>query len=236
MSTRRFLELDPDCEDVESEMQRIKQETIEMMQLQQQAMAPPQMPQDQQALSAEKGGAIEGSAPAQPGAEAAPMPGQPGPPPGAEPQMEGEEDALPAVADLFRDAQKIKGEVWLVGEYLVGGITPEEFADGFIDVYVSDPLDKATLLNFLGKTELSGAVSQQRLVFHDDEAFLNAHPRLNVTPGSSGYELEGGEEEEPLPEEALPPGVSPEDMGGGMMGGMGGGMPPMPMGGGGMPM
>ena len=245
MSTRRFLELDPDCEDVESEMQRIKQETVEMMQLQQQAMAPPQMPPDQQALAAEKGGAVEGAPPgdvSQMGNAPATGNMQPGNP--EPPEEVGGEDALPAVADLFRDAQKIKGEVWLVGEYLVGGITPEEFADGFIDVYVSDPLDKATLLNFLGKTELSGALRQQRLVFHDDEAFLKAHPRLNVTPGSSGYELEGEEEEEPLPEEALPPGVSPDDMAGGgmppdmggMMGGMGGGMPPMPMGGGGMPM
>jgi hypothetical protein len=236
MSTRRFLELDPDCDDVEAEMQRIKDEVLEMAQIQAQAMMAqqPQMPPDQQALSAEKGGAVEGAAPPEgiPGsAPPAPVPGEPGPPPGAEPG--GEEDVTPAVADVFRSASKVKGEVWLVGEYLEGGISADEFADGYIDLYISDPLDKATLLNFLKSTELAGAVQQQRLVFHEDREFLEAHPRLNVSPGTSGYEIEGGEMEE-MPEEEMPMGMEPEEMnpmaamGGGMPGGgMPPGMPPM---------
>ena len=242
MSVRRFLELDPDCEDVEAEVMRIEGEQQRFIQMQneaqmaqQQMMQPPTQGAGEQAYAAERGGAIEGAPPGGPGAGPAPQPGAPGAPPGAEPGVEGEDDVLASVADLFRGAKKVRGEVWLVGEYLEGGITPDEFADGFIDVFVSDPLDKATLLNFLRATELAGAVEQQRLVFHEDHAFLMAHPRLNVSPGSQGYDLEGGEEEQ-MPEEELPMGMEPEEAGTvppgmeQMMGAMGGGMPPGPEG------
>lgn len=204
MSLQRFLELDPDCEDVEIEMARIEAEAQRAIQMQMQAMQPAVTPQEE-ALAAEKGGAVEGSPP--------PPPGAPPAAPAAPDVVPEEGDVIVAVADLFRSIKKIRGEVWLVGDYLEGGITPEEFAEGFIEVYVSNPLDKQTILNALRASELAPAVEQQRIVFHDNRAILTNHLALNVTPGTEGYEplMEGESPGEPPPEEELPIGMSPEE-------------------------
>lgn len=207
MSLQRFLELDPDCEDVEQEKARIEAETQKMMQMQM-GMQQPQMEQN---LAAEKGGEIPGAPPvAGPptGGAATPEAGPAGMGQPAEPGEE--EDVIAAVADVFRSIQKIKGEVWLVGDYLAGGISPEEFAEGMIEVYVSEPLDKQTILNGLRNTELSAAVEQQRVVFHEDRQIMIHHLSLDVSPGSSGYEpaMEG---EETPPEETMPMGMAPEE-------------------------
>ena len=227
MSLQRFLELDPDCEDVGTEMGRIQTEMQQQIALQQQAAAPP--PQADQNLSAEKGGMVEGGgAPSGAGNSAAP-PGATAPAPE---ELGGGEDVTAAVADLFRAIAKVKGEVWLVGDYLQGGISPEEFAEGMIEVYVSLPVDKATILNALRATELAGAVEQQRVVFHDNRQVMVEHWSLNVSPGTSGYDPSPpGEEEPPTDEQNMPPGMSPDEM---MMGAPGG-MSGAPPGGGGVP-
>ncbi len=223
MSLQRFLELDPDCEDVQAEKNRIMQEMQELMQAQMAIMQPQQNPEEE-AYAAERGGAVPGAQPAAMppmGAGATPeggaaMAGQP-PEPGGE-------DVIAVVADIFRSIPKIRGEVWLVGDYLAGGITPEEFADGFIEVYVSEPLDKQTILNGLRQTDLAPAVEQQRVVFHEDRGILENHLSLDVSPGSVGYEPTmageeppalGMEEEEMIPEEEMP---EEEMMPEGMMG------------------
>ena len=144
--------------------------------------------------------------------------------PEGQPPEPGGEDVIAVVADIFRSIPKIRGEVWLVGDYLAGGITPEEFADGFIEVYVSEPLDKQTILNGLRQTDLAPAVEQQRVVFHEDRGILENHLSLDVSPGSVGYEPTmageeppalGMEEEEMIPEEEMP---EEEMMPEGMMG------------------
>lgn len=230
MSLQRFLELDPDCEDVEAEKLRIMTEMQEQMQIQmgmmqpQAGAAPPQMGAEEQAYAAERGGMVEGGAPAMGAAPSAAPEVATAP---AEPGMEGgEEDVIAAVADTFRAISKVRGEVWLVGDYLEGGISPEEFAEGYIEVYVSEPLDKQTILNGLRQTELAAAVEQQRLVFHENREVMVNHLSLDVSPGSQGYEpaMEG--------QEAPPTGEEAPEMGGDMMAqlgalmGGGGGMPP----------
>ena len=210
MSLQRFLELDPDCDDVEQERQRIQTETQQLMQLQAGAM-----PQTEQNLAAEKGGMVPGAQPnaAPPGGTAA-TPTEAGSAGMGQPAEPGEEeDVIVAVADLFRAIAKIRGEVWLVGDYLEGGITPEEFAEGYIEVYVSDPLDKQTILNGLRGTELAGAVEQQRVIFHENEAMLTQHLSLDVSPGSQGYEpsMKGENPKAPPEEAAMPPGMEPEE-------------------------
>ena len=157
MSLQRFLELDPDCEDVQEEMERIRREQQEQFNLQMRFQTQAQTAQEQ-AYAAERGGAIEGAQP-QAAPEAAPP-------------------AAPQAA-------------------------PEEFAQGFIEVAVSDELDKQTILNYLAKTELAAAVQQQRVVFHGT-SILERQPWIEVTPGTEGYEIqEGGVEvgEEAAPEE-----------------------------------
>jgi len=186
--------------------------------------APPQMGAEEQAYAAERGGMVEGGAPAMGAAPSAAPEVATAP---AEPGMEGgEEDVIAAVADTFRAISKVRGEVWLVGDYLEGGISPEEFAEGYIEVYVSEPLDKQTILNGLRQTELAAAVEQQRLVFHENREVMVNHLSLDVSPGSQGYEpaVEG--------QEAPPTGEEAPEMGGDMMAqlgalmGGGGGMPP----------
>ncbi len=208
MSLQRFLELDPDCEDVEQERKRIDTETQQMMQMQMGIQS-----QAEQNLAAEKGGAVPGApAPAAPsGAGPTPAGGEAGMAAPAEPGEE--EDVIAAVADTFRGIGKVKGEIWLVGDYLEGGITPEEFAEGYIEVYVSEPLDKQTILNGLRATELAGAVEQQRVIFHENEAMLTQHLSLDVSPGSQGYEpsMKGQNPKEAPPEEMMPPGMEPEE-------------------------
>jgi len=221
MSLQRFLELDPDCEDVGIEIQRIQAETQQMLVTQQGMMAPAQTEQN---LAAEKGGAVEGAGPG------ASTPQGTGPAPSPEGGMPAgeEEDVTAAVADVFRSIGKVRGEVWLVGDYLQGGISAEEFAEGMLEVYVSDPIDKATILNALRGTELAGAVEQQRVVFHDNRKVMIEHWSLNVSPGTQGYDPSPpGQEEAPVDESNMPPGMSPEEM---MMGAPSG-MPGAPQGG-----
>lgn len=205
MSTRRYLELNPDCDDPEMEMARIKAEVVEEAKQMAEAQAALQPPQDAAAqnLAAEKGGAVEGSASAPPAA----APQEQVPPQGMPPEMAPEEaggETIEAVVDVFRGIQNIHGQVWLVGA-AVDGLSPEELANSFLEVVLSDATDKQTILNGLRKTPLKGFVDQQRVTWHtgDVQKLLSRNPNIEVTPGSDGYEPTPGAEEQPMPEEAM---------------------------------
>ena len=148
------------------------------------------------------------------------------------------EDILGPVADTFRSIGKIKGQVFLVGEILNDGLTADEIASSFLEVVITDRLDKQTILNGLRQTEIGGFADQGKIVFHENVEMLDSHPYLEVTPGTSGTELQSGPQQPPeeedvgpgLPEEEM--GALPPEMGGAPpgMGGMGGGIPPEMMG------
>lgn len=230
MSTRRYLELSPDCEDVEVEMQRMKQERMERMQEQmamqaQMAAAAQPQPQADVNYAAERGGAVEGAPPASPGAPGE-MPAMPlggpeqamggGVPPEFDEGVNGE--TVEAVADVFRAMQNVKGRLWLVGA-AVDGLDPSELAQGFLEVVVSDPLDKQTVLNALRKTPLGAFADAQRVAFHEDLSVLERVPSLEVTPGTEGYEpqVQGADAEAVEAEEmtaTVPLGGVPPEMGG----------------------
>lgn len=218
MSTRHYLELNPDCDDPELEMARIKAELMEeakaqveaQMQLQQ--AAAPQQDASAQNYSAERGGAVEGSAPQLPSGpvtpQQTPMPDEQmiAEPEGAPEGEEGVAETIEAVVDLFRGFENIHGRVWLVGS-AVDGLTEEELASSFLEVVLTDATDKQTILNALRKTPLAGFADQQRVTFHTGEKvqqMLDRVPNVEVTPGGSeGYEPTPGTEEQP--EEALVP-------------------------------
>jgi hypothetical protein len=236
MSHRRYLELSPDCDDVELELQRIKQEQMEEQQMQMQAQMQMQMQMQPPMAPSGETAPVEG----------ANAPGGPVPPEGAEnapedqsmPSMTGEtEDILGPVADVFRGIAKIRGQVFLVGEILNDGLTADEIAAGSLEVVVSEPIDKQTILNGVRQTEIGGFARQGKIVFHENMDMLNAHPYLEVTPGTSGTEVLQGEQ--PPPEETdVGPGLPEEEMAPGMeqgmappgMEGMGAAPPPEMMG------
>ena len=228
MSLRRYLELNPDCDDPELEMARVKAEQREEMQMQiemQQSMQAAQ-PQPAEAgaenYAAERGGEVPGGAtdspaapPSAPGPQAEASAGAaPESAPGEATGADEPGETIEAVADLFREAQNIHGRVWLVGA-AVDGLSPEELANSFLEVVVSDSTDKQTILNYLRKTPLKGFVDQQRVTFHEGGAVkttLERVPNIEVTPGTEGYEPTPGTEEAPpegeTPEgEGVPPGA-----------------------------
>lgn len=206
-SKRRFLELDPDCDDVEKELAQIAQEQTEeatrQMQIQMQAQAamqPPMMPGGSPPTPP-VGGAMPGSA-----APSSPPLGTEGAAPGP-----GGEDILASVADVFRSVKKVRGQVFLVGEILRDGLTVEEITAGFLEVVISDPLDKQTILNGIRQTEIGGFADQGKIVFHENMDMLASQVNLEVTPGTSGTTLNEG-----APEEPAEPGM--EDVGPGIPG------------------
>ena len=85
-----------------------------------------------------------------------------------------------AVED-FSAIKKIKGNVYLVGEIVQDGST-----DGPIEVDVTDPIDKQTLLNGL-PTPYKGQIS-----FHNVQS-VPSEPVVDVTPGSKNLgQVQGG--------------------------------------------
>ena len=113
-------------------------------------------------------------------------------------------ETVEAVADVFRAIPNIKGRVWLVGA-AVDGLTPEELASSYLEVVLTDAIDKQTILNALRKTPLAGFVDAQRVTWHTGEGIqklLDRQPNVEVTPGADGYEPTPGVEE-PMPEEAM---------------------------------
>ena len=219
MSRRRYMEISPDCDDVELELQHIREEKMEdiQMQMQMQQMAQMQAAQQPQTQPAQSGPeSAENSVQA-----TTPLGGPGGPDLGGSAKQEGqeppgEEDILGSVAEVFRGIAKIKGQVFLVGEILMGGLTAEEIAASFLEVVISNPVDKQTILNGLRQTEIAEFVEQNKVVFHTNMGMLDNHPNIEVTPGTSGTEVNEGTPEPPGSEtldeinpEQMPPGAGP---------------------------
>jgi len=123
-------------------------------------------------------------------------------------------------------------------DILLDGLTAEEIAGSFLEVIISEPLDKQTILNGIRQTLISGFADQGQIVFHENMAMLDGHPNLEVTPGTTGTTVSEGAPQAPeevdvgpgLPEEAQTGGPVPgeEPPPGGMP--PQGGLPPELMG------
>jgi hypothetical protein len=124
-------------------------------------------------------------------------------------------------ADLLRSVQKIKGQVYIVGNYLDPSYREQNSGEGAspkIEIALTDPLDKRTILNHIEKTvpEMYGQVKFLTIQGIPTEAYIDC------SPGTTGYDVKGAE---PTPEEGLAPTgaePSPEEMQA-LMGAMGGG-------------
>ena len=86
---------------------------------------------------------------------------------------------------------------------LLAYLTPEELANSFLEVVLTDATDKQTILNALRKTPLAGFVDQQRVTWHTGDSIqsmLQRVPNVEVSPDSEGYEPTPGTEEAAAPE------------------------------------
>jgi hypothetical protein len=145
---------------------------------------------------------------------------------GPQTELEGAADQeLMQIADLIRATPNVKGQVFLTGSILDGEIGPEG-----VEIHFTESLDWAPVRTWVFKQrpDLKGKFTP----YYDGEPTV---PYLEVTPGTSGYEPETpggfGPPEMGSPQEgqmsAMPPGLG-SMMGGGAMPPMGGGaMPPM---------
>jgi hypothetical protein len=225
ISQRRFIEMSPFTEDTEAEITRIYEEFTQGTQAMLAATQPaaPAGPAgasaEEQAYAAERGAnPPAGGLPAGPAPEGgeAPPTGEAGAMPPAEAMSQGAPggaDILPAVADFFRSIPKLKGQVFLLGGILNGDISTG------IEVYITDPNDKATIVNAL-KKDIPGLMPPDGpgVVFWTEP---RSGKMLEVTPGTSGYTPQG--DESPTKMQAQ---QEMGDMAGpvpGMMGGPGGG-------------
>jgi len=221
MSLRRFLELDPDCPDVAREMAQIAKERDDAMKAQIAAMQP-QGPVQLQAQSevsqspeqtmyASERGAPVGSGGPQTGpaspAPSATLPGAGTNPGGGSPTGQSgptpndNQATLEALAEAFRNIKKIKGQVFLCGLAATGDISA-----GIIEVYLTDPADKATINNaWANDPDLKQLHADGALHFYDVPP--KSGDALEVTPGTDGTNLipsnqiqeevgEGGEQEQ----------------------------------------
>jgi hypothetical protein len=185
ISQQRAIELLPFADDSQAELERIWNEwgkTNEFLQQQAQVPAPGSPTAEEQLAAAEKGGNPQG-AEAQAGAPA----GQAAPAEQAAPAGAPEEgnEVLVALAEFMRSIDRIKGRVFLCGEVLDGDLTYG------IEIYITNPLDKQTIINaFANDQQLSQFAANRDLHFRETPA----DRMLEVTPGTSGYELVSGNE------------------------------------------
>ena len=108
---------------------------------------------------------------------------------------------LHALAEAFRNIKKIKGQVFLCGLAASGDISA-----GIIEVYLTDPSDKATINNaWANDPDLKQLHADGALHFYDVPP--KSGDALEVTPGTDGTNLipsnqiqeevgEGGEQEQ----------------------------------------
>ena len=144
---------------------------------------------------------------------------QPAPVPGGLPTEGGmggpsgpEQEIHPVVqqaADLLRNIPNIKGRVFIIGDFLDPAYLEQTSGMGSapqLGIAVTDTLDKQTILNAVQNgpaPELHGNIAFEEVVGEPAEPFIE------VTPGTSGYEVVGqtAPQEEggvPLPEGGLP--------------------------------
>jgi len=198
MSQRRFLQIDPECEDVEAEIAQMKRERLGMLQEDiqaKQALQAQQQPllmQEQTNYAAERGGAIPGGTPATPaaappspvvpeaGGSSGGVPGPTTPPPAAE------NEVLTALKEHFASIKKLHGAVYLCGLSAQGDIT------GGLEIYCEDPTDKQTIINsFRGDPLLAQIPAHDDLIFRDTPAqtmIQVAGPSGPSTPTPQGGE------------------------------------------------
>lgn len=94
--------------------------------------------------------------------------------------------------DLLRSVPKVKGEVYVYGDFLDEEYIAANSGAGqapTVTVGLTEPLDKATISNYVKKTvpEVFGRMQFVVLTGEPDEPFVLA------TPGSEGYEIQGAE-------------------------------------------
>ena len=179
MSLRRFLEVDPECEDVEAEIAQINKERNELMQQQMQAMqmaqAQQQPMQEQTNYAAQRGGAIPGEAPPTAGPQA---------PPTTETPPTGGNDVLDALKAHFASIKKLHGAVYLCGLSAQGDLSAG------LEIYLTDPTDKQTIINaFRGDPLLAQIPGNGDLVFRDKPS-----PNMVQVAGPSAPTPQGGEQ------------------------------------------
>uniref|UniRef100_A0A6M3KD55 Putative portal protein n=1 Tax=viral metagenome TaxID=1070528 RepID=A0A6M3KD55_9ZZZZ len=127
----------------------------------------------------------------------------------------GQAEALPTevdpliqqAADLLRSIPNIKGQVYLMGDFL----TPSDYGEGqspTMTIGLTDMIDKQTIINFVQKQvpEMYGAMEFVKVTEPEP-------PFLDVSPGTNGYEIRGGVEAQ-TPEGQPPEGgeIPPEMM------------------------
>jgi hypothetical protein len=207
MSQGTFLAQNPDIDDPEEEMKRMREE--EMADAKQQAqittmmVAAQQPPQPQGPPPDQSGGPGGPSLPgAPPGASGPPlppppgggpaantsgpaaagpaMPGGPGGTTGAVPAPSGPpapDESLNAICTIFRSIKKIKGQVYLCGFAAQGDLSKG------IEIYLTDPNDKATIVNFFDSDpKLKQISDDEGLIFHPDPPTGDV---IEVTPGTT---------------------------------------------------
>jgi hypothetical protein len=122
------------------------------------------------------------------------------------------------MVDLLRSVPKVKGQIYIFGEFLDPQYIEENSGEGSspqVTVGLTDATDKATVSNFVKKTvpEVWGNMTFVVLKAPPDEPYIDA------SPGSQGYDVSGGEM---APEGAAPEGEIPPDEMEAMMQMMGG--------------
>jgi len=211
MSTQRYLENDPDCDDVAGEMQRIQDEEMQaqarMMQMQMQAqqqMMQAQAPQQGGGVPPQEGGQMPPEGQPQ-GAEGTPE-GAPAGTPGEAPPEQSQ--SLQALGEMLSSIPKIKGSIYIVGEALDGLEQAE-----MLELFLSQAIDKATISNFIGN---EAPFLKGQFTFHvgtPNEPFVlvieNGQPTGDLTV--QGEDMENGEM--PLEAEMAAGEMPPEMMG-----------------------
>ena len=219
MSKRRFLELDPDCPNVEAELRRIDKEDEDSLQKQldfqaklkeQEAagQAPPgpiQMPPE-----GAPGPAPEGAGPTAlgPGAGAGAAPPEVIPQEGAPAPQDEAQATIVALKEHFQGIANIHGEVWLTD------LTAEGDISMGIHVYVTDKTDKQTIINSFANDELMAQIVDQKEVDAGRGIIFVSRKTpgaINVTPGAVDEQLPPeGEGRSPEPDFG-PEGPPPEE-------------------------
>ena len=229
MSKRTAMRYDPRIQNIEDELAQMDLEKLHDAQIMAQAQAimsapptqptggPPGLPPaggaggdaEAEMYAAERGGPPGGPAPPPSplGGDATSASGQPpspgedlGSPQAGAPEMVGGSGVLSAVTkaviDEFRDVESVPSgnHILLAGPVLSGKLGP-----GSCEVYLSDMNDKATIVNHMRESaeEIHGTME-----FYEGEPPANI-PYVDVSPGSSGYEVTG--EAEAVSGEMMPP-------------------------------
>jgi hypothetical protein len=129
----------------------------------------------------QKGAVEEGGMPGAPAGGGEPVPQAPGEMPGVATGPETPpvgEDILADVAEAFREIANIHGQVYLCGAVLQNRL------DLGIEVLITDPTDKATIVNSFADDPLLKPIADNKDIHFRTEP--PSTPVLDVTPGTTG--------------------------------------------------